>query len=381
MLPQELIDTIIGLVPNLPFLASCSLVCQAFLPNSRACIFRHVSLNKAKCPLFLKLCKASPHIPSLVKSISVSFQSRSVDAESSGISEVMNYLSGVERVEVCNYSLRDMQSDGWDELTKRTLHTFVMRHMRNMDVNDLYCLLDSSRNCLQNLEIHETDFHLVSLDGIPPRLHIRTLLLHGTSLLNTLSDTSICPLVLSDVFSLNLMLSKLADFLHIRSALTSGKLSSLTELTILHPSWSVCIDLTLDAQHTLPVSQLRTLSITFCDYRIPLNADFHLMNWWIRNLTENAIPNLEHVTIHILFDRFAYAFRELHDHTVWTRFDAALAHPSVRLSVYLHDDEVTSVEDSTDWIIPLKKEIEQQMKVLNDRGAVQVYICGWYDDM
>ncbi len=53
----------------------------------------------------------------------------------------------------------------------------------------------------------------------------------------------------------------------------------------------------------------------------------------------------------------------------------------MRLSVCLHDDEATSVEDSTDWIIPLKREIEQQMKVLNDRGAVQVYICGRYDDM
>ncbi|PBK87504.1 hypothetical protein ARMGADRAFT_1066001 [Armillaria gallica] len=254
--------------------------------------------------------------------------------------------------------------------------------MRNMNVNDLYCLLDSSRNCLKNLEIHDTNFRLVGLDRTPPRLHVRTLLLHKTSLLNTLSDTSICPLVLSDVISLNLTLSKLADFLHIRSALTSGKLSSLTELTILHPSWSGPLrkDLTLDAQHALPVSQLRTLSITFCDY-LPPNADFHLMNWWIRNLTENAIPNLEHVTIHILFDGFAYVFRDMHDHTVWARFDAALAHPPVRLSVCLHDEGATSVEDSADWIIPLKREIEQQMKALNGRGAVQVYICGWSDDM
>ncbi len=357
--------------------------------------FRHVSFNKVKCSLFLKLCKASPHIPSLVKSISVSFQSRSTDAESLGISEVMGYLSGVERVEVCSYSLRDIQSDGWDELTKRTLHTFVVKHMRNMDVNDLHCLLDSSRNCLKNLEIDETNFHLVGLDGTTPRLHIRTLLLHETSLLNTLSDTSTCPLVLSDVISLNLMLSKLADFLHIRSALTSGKLSSLTEL--IHPSWSgPCKS---PRSHTLaithifpfqcvkilplmpPVSQLRTLSITFCDYRIPPNADFHFMNWWNRNLTENVIPNLEHVTIHILFDEFAYVFRELHDHTVWARFDVALAHPPVRLLVCLHDDGATSVEDSANWIIPLKREIDQQMKVLSDRGAVQVYICRWSDDM
>ncbi len=98
-LAQMLPQAIIGLVPDLPSLASCSLVCQAFLPKSRACIFRHVSFNKAKCSLFLMLCKTSPHIPSLVKSISFSFQSRSTDAESSGISEVMSYLSGVERVE------------------------------------------------------------------------------------------------------------------------------------------------------------------------------------------------------------------------------------------------------------------------------------------
>ncbi len=173
-----------------------------------------------------------------------------------------------------------MQSDGWDELTKRTLHTLVMRHMRNMDVDDLYCLLDSSRNYLKNLETRETNFHLVGLDRTTPRLHVRTLSFHEKSLLKTLSDTSICPLVLSDVISLNLMLSKLADFLHIRSALTSGKLSSLTELTILHPSrsgpcksprshilaithmfsLSVRKYLTLDAQHTLPVSQLCTHS-------------------------------------------------------------------------------------------------------------------------
>ncbi len=178
-----------------------------------------------------------------------------------------------------------------------------MRHMRNIDVDDLYCLLDSSRNCLKNLEIHETNFHLVGLDRTTPRLHVRTFIALWKIFLNTLSDTSICPLVLSDVISLNLMLSKLADFLHIRSALTSGKLSSLTELTILHPSrsgpcksprshilaithvsLSVRKYLTLDAQHTLPFpSYALTLSITFCDYRIPPNADFHLMNWWIRN--------------------------------------------------------------------------------------------------
>ncbi|SJL04645.1 uncharacterized protein ARMOST_08013 [Armillaria ostoyae] len=256
----------------------------------------------------------------------------------------MKYLSGVERVEIRDSSLHDIQSDGWDELTKRTLHTFVMRHMVNIDVNGLYCLLDSSINSLKDLEIYGTEFRLIDLDGTPPRLHVRTLLLHRTSFLNTLSDTTICPLVLSDITSLNLTLSKPADFLHIRSALTSGKLCSLTELTIAHlpRSSQLLTDLTLDAQHALPVSQLRTLSIMFWDYRASLKIDLHLMNWWISNLTENATPNLEHVTIHILFDRLAYLYSEHHDHTVWARFNAALACPPVQVSVCLHVDEANT---------------------------------------
>ncbi|KAK0462963.1 uncharacterized protein EV420DRAFT_1146884 [Desarmillaria tabescens] len=153
-LPQELIEKIIDIVSQhetslllssnpIKSLKSCALVARAFRFRSQYHLFHDVSLlNTRHYMRFLVICEASPHIPSLVRSLHLAQSDRSSNVAEREVWGLRSILSGM-------VNLRSLRLFDYGKIYRfpysslpPSLTSIEIRDVEFYDIDDLCALLN-----------------------------------------------------------------------------------------------------------------------------------------------------------------------------------------------------------------------------------------------
>ncbi|PBK95389.1 hypothetical protein ARMGADRAFT_1011246 [Armillaria gallica] len=313
-LPQELVDAIIDEVRSFGDLKACSLTCHAFSSRTRTILFREVKLSGRSqlnaFQRFHELCVESPHIPSLVQTLSIYGYHRGptlLRPASDTVNSILQFMQNLKVIKFHDVTISDF-CDG--SLARLSSHSFREIHLYDVVFHengfDQMCAVLRGSPDLERLFVHHTGPMTVSMFGgdetNQPRLdhthvtrrgpRIRDLSVvsrysyNCPAFIEAILETQTCPVSVEKLRRFAFSLSKTIDFQHLTKILklTSGTLRVLL-LTFNCPN----------AGHSLPLSGLPIVRIGHLRkvaFMVTSGHDGpHYLQWWIQSLRREIQSN------------------------------------------------------------------------------------------
>lgn len=370
--PQELTDAIIDYLWDDPAsLKSCALASHAFYTRTRIHIFRKMTFgHNFRCDKFVAMCRASPHIPRVIKHLTLN--NRYVPPDDI-IAYIISSLTNVEWL-----VMKDVSWIFWaTELVHRQgLKSFPSLRSLSVDFHDSNCYASVSE-VLSFIQLHPrirrlellSVPRLASIDAdyeLPARSsHLESFSISSSAFSSGLSDlmlnSKIGGLSFSRLRIFAISVQDNSDIAFVSAVLKTAS-CTLEEVHLMHQSLRPIF---LD---DLDISYLRKVTITFSH---PIYNERHssTIKSWGRVFDDRA-KEVEEIVVRTVVSS-PTLFGHM-DYGVWSAWDATLSATRSRLRGLVFQLFCTPVQASS--MDMLQQGIEDQFPVLRSRSLFQVEV-------
>ncbi|KAK0435080.1 uncharacterized protein EV420DRAFT_1653455 [Desarmillaria tabescens] len=369
--PQELTDAVIDHLWDDPAaLKACSLTSHAFYTRTRIHIFRKMSFgHNFRCDKFVAMCRSSPHIPRVIKHLTL--DNRYVPPDEI-ITFIISSLTSVEWL-----VMKDVSWVFWvTELVNRGATSFPSLRSLSVDFHDSICYASVSETltfiqlhprirCLELLSVPR----LASIDAeydLPARSsYLESFSISSSAFSSGLSDLMLNPRLSGLSFNrLRIFAISVQDNSDIRFVSTILKTASCTleEVHLMHQSLRPVL---LD---DLDISYLRKVTITFSH---PIYNERHsstIKSWG--KVFDARAKEVEEIIVRTVVSSPSL-FGHM-DYGVWSTWDATLSATRSRLRGLVFQVFCTPIQAKS--LDMLQQGIEDQFPVLRSRSLFQVEV-------